>query len=135
MVTLGKNAGGKDGIGRDGLASFDFYSEQEWFWNLKPIWAFALSQDGGAFASLGLRKDFYLGEVQISPYTGIALHQSDLSHFEKRELLQFRTGFDIMVPITDNASFSVGYYHMSNARNNEWSASLDVTRFGLVYRF
>jgi len=135
LFSLGKNDPQKRGVGINGLASIEYFSEQEWFGDFKPIWAASLDPDGGGFVSLALRKDFYWGPVQISPYIGPALHQRDLTKFDMDELFQFRTGIDVMYPLTDDVLLGIGFFHMSNSQNNDASSDVDVTRFSIVRRF
>jgi hypothetical protein len=95
-----------------------------------------VSVDGAAYVTAAVRKDYRLGPVQITPYIGPALYQSHLgTRFASKELLQFRTGFDVFVPVSNRLSFGLGFYHMSNANITNASAGLDVTRLGLQYRY
>ncbi len=134
-LTWGRNAPDKSAFGQDGVLTIEYRSDQELLFGLKPIYAIGSDFEGGAFVSVGLRKDFYFGRMQITPFFGPALYQSDLGDFSEGELLQLRTGIDLAYVASDRMRVSIGYFHMSNGQNNEHSAGIDVTRLAVSYRF
>ena len=133
-LTYGRNDPEKSDFGQNGVVTIEYRSDHEMWFDLKPLYAFGTDMKG-AFFAVGLRKDFYIGNFQITPFFGPALYQSDLGHPSAGDLLQFRTGIDFAIPINDRVRLSVGYFHLSNARMDDYSAGIDVTRISLVGRF
>jgi len=135
LFSVGRNDPDKKPVGENGFLSVEYRPAQEIGWRFKPAYALGVSVDGAAYVTAAVRKDYRLGPVQITPYIGPALYQSKLGRFESKELLQFRTGFDVFVPLTNKLSFGLGFYHMSNANITNKSAGLDITRVSLQYRY
>jgi hypothetical protein len=135
LFSYGRQDPDKKPVGEDGFLSVEYRPAHEIGWRFKPLYALGVSVDGAAYVSAAVRKDYRLGPVQITPYIGPALYQSKLGRFASKELLQFRTGFDVLVPLTNKVSVGLGYYHMSNAKITNASAGLDITRVSLQYRF
>lgn len=107
-------------------------------WGLKPVAAVGAFSDGGAWLGPGVRKDFRLGSVGITPYTGPVLYQRQLGGGVRinrgKEWLQFRTGFDVWVPVGPTMRLGIGHYHLSNAQITKGSADTDVWRVSLAWR-
>jgi hypothetical protein len=104
-------------------------------WGLKPVVAAGAFADGGAWLGTGVRKDFRLGPLGISPHTGPVLYQSRLADGARsNEWLQFRTGFDVWLPLGTNARVGVGHYHLSNAQITRGSADTDAWRLSFHWR-
>ncbi|NTW55725.1 MAG: hypothetical protein HGB20_01615 [Chlorobiaceae bacterium] len=137
LITAGSNSkSGSDGPGKDVLISVDYRPDSYLFWKFKPLYAFGFAPDGAVYTSFGIRKDYRIGPVQITPFFGPALYQRDIgSRWEAKELLQFRTGFDVMVPVTGEIKIGGGFYHISNGQNNDYSADIDVTHATVAFSF
>lgn len=136
LYSLGRNDPVKMTPGADGFLSLEYRPNEDIRWGFKPTYALGLSVDGAAYVSAGIRKDFRVGPLQVTPYFGPAVYQKQLgSEFTPKGLVQFRTGFDVFVPVTPKVSVGLGYYHMSNANMSDESAGLDVTRLTVQYRY
>jgi hypothetical protein len=135
--SLGYNDPRKGTPGADGFVNIEYLPNGPALWRgLKPRYDLGVSVDGAVFGSAGLRKDFYVSNVLITPYTGLVAYQSDLGKsYKGRELIQFKTGIDVTVPLTPKVSLGVGYYHISNAGLTRSSAEIDVSRVLLQYRY
>ena len=104
-------------------------------WGLKPVAAAGAFSDGGAWLGLGVRKDFRVGPVGMTPYTGPVLYQSRLGDGARgNEWLQFRTGFDVWMPVGSAMRLGIGHYHLSNAQITKGSADTDVWRLSVAWR-
>lgn len=134
LLTYGRNAPDKSDFGQDGVLTVEYRSDQEGWFGLKPVYA-AGTDFSGAFVSVGVRKDFFLGDLQVTPFFGPALYQSRLRDFSSGELIQFRTGIDLSYAIGDRMHVALGYYHMSNGRNDDHTAAIDVARLAVLCRF
>lgn len=137
VLTVGKNSPKKDTGAKDGIVSLEYRPQQEMWWRFKPLYAAGVSTDGIVYATAAVRKDFQLGPIQITPHFGPTLYQSKIDQrFSGSELIQFRTGFDILIPITKEVSIGGGYYHISNGNlNRKTSAELDITNISVQYKF
>lgn len=135
LVTVGTNAKHKAPVGQDGFLTVEARPAEEIRWGLKPLYVAGLSVDGAGFAGLGVRKDYRWKDMQITPFTGPVIYQQSLSNFEAKQLLQFRTGFDIIYNVTPAIGMGVGVYHISNAGITSGSAGIDVTRFTLQFKY
>ncbi len=102
---------------------------------LSPIYSFGISGKGDGYVSAGLRADVPLGQWLLTPHFSLAFYQASGGGFDSRELIQFRTGFDAFVPVTQQVWLGLGYYHMSNAGITRKSADLDVVRLGVLWRY
>ena len=136
MITVGRSSQQQIAPGKDGFVSLEYRPHNYLIKNFKPLYAVGFSEDGAAYATMALRKDFKLGPLQITPYIGPALYQRELaSAWKPDELLQFRTGFSLSTKVSENMSAGGGFYHISNAQNNEASADIDVTHLSFTYAF
>jgi hypothetical protein len=135
VISYGKNAPEKAGIGKNGIYAIEYWSAEEMFPKVRPMWSIASDGGVGGYASFTLRRDFELGQFQISPYAGIAAHQRDWTNYNAKELIQYRTGFDISWVPNERVQVTAGFYHMSNFGVTGTSASIDVTRIAFVSRF
>lgn len=134
-VSVGANDPQKSPVGQDGFLSVDYRPNTEWIGRFKPQWGLGASVDGAVYANLALRKDYRWGAVQVTPYIGPALYQSQADQgLRARELIQFRTGFDVLLHAGPKVSMGLGYYHISNAKLTRFSAGIDVTRFTLQFQ-
>jgi len=120
---------------KESMLSVELRPAQEWIWGFKPVYAVGAATDNSAYASLGVRKDYHFGNVQVTPFLGPALYQSKLGTFKGNELLQFRTGFDVIYNMSPNVGFGVGVYHISNAQITKHSADKDMRRLTLQIKF
>lgn len=96
-----------------------------------PIYALGVSDQGTGFVSAGVGRPLDVFGLKITPHAGPAL----FSDTKNSDSLQFRTGFDINQPLGPNTALSGGYYHISNAQNNDTSADVDVAHLGLKVKF
>ena len=76
-----------------------------------------------------------LGPVELTPHFDLGLFQDGRGGFDARELVQFRSGLDLLVPLGPRMSVGLGYYHVSSARITRRSADLDVVRLALSWRY
>ncbi len=120
---------------RHSIATMELRPDQPWFGEIKPIWSLGLSARGAVYVAGGIRADFELGPVLVTPHFSLALYQDGRGGFDADELVQFRTGIDAFVPISDRTMVGLGYYHMSNAGLTSQSANLDVVRLSVLTRF
>ena len=135
-LSVGRNDPKKGTVGQDGIVTLEYRPETEIGWRFKPLYVVGASVDGAAYIGAAVRKDYQLGPVQVTPFIGPVLYQSFASNaFNSKELIQFRTGFDVLVPINKELSAGMGYYHVSNASLTNASAGLDVTKVTLQYKF
>lgn len=136
LFSYGMNNPHKTSPGKDGFLSAEYWPDDPLFWKLKPIYGVGVSTDGAAYVTAATRRDFKVGPVMITPYTGPILYQSKLgSNWEGRELIQFRTGIDVVIPVTNALSIGAGFYHISNAGLTNRSAEIDVSRISVQYKF
>jgi hypothetical protein len=135
--SLGYDDPRKGTPGASGFVNVEYLPNGPVLWRgLVPRYDFGISVDGAVFGSAGLRKGFYVSNVIITPYTGIVAYQSDLSKsYKGRELIQFKTGIDVSLPLTPKVSLGIGYFHISNAGLTRSSAEIDVSRVLLQYRY
>jgi hypothetical protein len=129
ILSVGTNAPEKSPVGQDGFITLEHRPKNELFWGLKPVHSIGVSVDGAAFVGFGVRQDYHWKNLQITPFFGPVLYQKSLGNFNSKELIQFRTGFDVMYNVNKNIGVGVGVYHMSNAGLTSQSAGIDVTRF------
>jgi hypothetical protein len=129
-------------LGRDGsdqwrhsVATIELRPDQSWFGAVKPIWSLGISGDGAVYVAGGIRGDFDVGGFLVTPHFSLALYQDGRGGFDADELVQFRTGIDAFVPISDSTMLGLGYYHLSNARLTSKSADQDVVRLTVLFRF
>ena len=136
LMTVGTNSPRKAPVGQDGFLTVESRPRNELAWGFKPVYAVGLSVDGGAFATVGVRKDYHFGNLQLTQFFGPALYQSELgTDFKAKELVQFRTGFDFIYNINPKLGIGAGFYHISNAKLTTESAGVDVTRLSIQYKF
>ena len=136
QFTLGANAQNKSGPGQDGFVTITALSNQKLPLNLFPMYAVGASVDGAVFVNASIAKNFDVAGLTITPHFGPVLYQSDVGNgFSSKELIQFRTGFQVSREINDQLSFVAGFYHISNASLTSKSAGIDVTHFGVIWRF
>lgn len=96
-----------------------------------PIYALGISDADMAFLSVGLGRSLDVFGIKVMPHAGPVLYTDPL----KNDLLQFRTGFDIVQPLGDNIALTGGFYHISNGQANAASADIDVAHFGISMKF
>lgn len=135
VFSYGRNAPDKVGIGKGGMYAVELWKAKEFYPGLRPMYSIATDGRVGGYASLTLRKDFQFGDVQVSPYGGVALHQRDWTNYNALELIQYRTGFDISIKVGPQSKLTIGYYHMSNFGISGTSANIDVTRVAFISQF
>ncbi len=123
------------GATRSTAVDVEWRGEAAWPLGLKPVVAAGVFADGGAWVGSGVRKDFRLGSVGITPHTGPVLYQSRLGEGSRgSEWLQFRTGVDVWLPLGKSGHLALGHYHLSNAQITRGSADTDVWRVSLSWR-
>lgn len=120
---------------RGGFLTVEQRPDREIWSALSPVYSFAISGKGAGYVAAGLRADVPLGQWLLTPHFSLAFYQDGEGGFDSRELIQFRTGFDVFVPVTRQVSMGLGYYHMSNAGLTRKSADLDVLRLGVLWRY
>jgi hypothetical protein len=135
LVTAGTNGKDKTPVGQEGFITVERRPAEELAWGFKPVQSLGLSVDGAGFIGYGVRKDYRWGDVQLTPFFGPVLYQKSLGNFEAKQLVQFRTGFDVMYNLTPAVGVGVGLYHISNARLTAQSAEIDVTRVTLQFKY
>lgn len=135
LITLGQNAEDKSPVGQDGFLTIEGRPAREIGWGFKPVYSLGLSVDGAGFVGYGVRKDYRWGNVQLTPFFGPALYQKEAGRFEAKELMQFRTGFDVIYNLTPSVGLGFGMYHISNAGLTSVSAGIDVTRLTLQFKY
>ncbi len=134
-VTIGANRKSKSGPGQNGWLTITAKSYDPLPWNIIPVYAVGVSIDGAGFATAGIGKRFNADKLEIVPFWGPALYQRSLSSFDRKDLIQFRTGLDISYPIGDRSKVVGGFYHISNAKITSQSAGIDVFHIGLQMVF
>lgn len=135
LITAGTNAKNKGPVGRDGLLTLEARPANELAWGFKPVYSLGLSVDGAAFAGYGVRKDYSWRDVQVTPFFGPVLYQESLGNFQGKQLLQFRTGFDVIYNFSPAVGLGWGFYHISNAGITTESAGIDVSRVTLQIKY
>ena len=107
-----------------------------WDVPLNPVWSVSGNRRGAALATWGVHASFALGPVEVTPHFGVGLYQSGQGGAGRgKELLQFRSGIDAFLPLTDRTALGLGIVHVSNARITSRSANLDIVRLSLRQRF
>jgi len=129
-LSVGANSLSKSGPGQNGWLTLSALGHEPYFWNIVPSHAAGLSADGAAFVTTGLAKRYKLSAFEFTPYWGPTLYQSRLGNWSRRDAIQFRTGIDVSIRMTDDASMFMGMYHISNAGISSKSAGIDVTHLG-----
>ena len=119
---------------REGYATAEYRSDRPLWRGVRPLYGLALSRQGAVLATVGVHGVLRLGPVEVTPHFGLGLWQDGRGRFDGRELLQFRSGIDAFLPLSDRASVGLGYYHVSNAGITRRSADLDVIRLSLLWR-
>lgn len=136
IVSFGANSANKSGPGQSGFVTATLMPHDLLFERFTPIYAVGVSVDGALFTSAGIGKRFNFFGIDVTPHWSPTLYQRDISKgFSQKELLQFRTGFDISYRLSDNFSFNGGFYHISNAGITSKSAGIDVTHIGFKLTF
>jgi hypothetical protein len=135
-IALGANVAPTPGPGEDGFLTVDrLFGEPVWR-ELRPFMGFGISVDGAVFATVGLYREFRVGNLTITPYFGPTIYQSDLGGaFQSEELLQFRTGVEVSYSFSEQMRAGVGIYHISNAGITPASADIDVAYASVLFRF
>jgi hypothetical protein len=135
LVSVGPDYGaGSDRAWREGYATFEYRSAQRIWWELRPLYSFAVSRQGAVLGTAGVHAVFRLGPFDVTPHFGVGLWQDGRGGFDSKELIQFRTGIDAFVPLSATVSVGLGIYHVSNAGLTNRSADLDVVRLSLMWR-
>lgn len=135
LVSFGPDYGaGTKRAWREGFATFEYRSGRRLWRGIKPVYSFAVSREGAMLGAVGLYGGFRLGPVEITPHFSVGLYQDGIGGFDAKELLQFRSGIDALVPLSDTVSLGLGIYHVSNADITRRSADLDVARLSIVWR-
>ncbi|MGY6409967.1 MAG: hypothetical protein ACXIUV_02905 [Alkalilacustris sp.] len=102
---------------------------------LRPIYSFSVSRRGGVMGGVGVHGVIPLGGLGITPHFSLGLWQDGRGGFEARELIQFRSGIDLFVPVSARARVGLGYYHVSNAGITRRSADQDVIRLAVLWTY
>ena len=129
---LGASGGGK---WRAAQLAGEIRSAREVLGPLRPIYSFAVSRRGGVMGGVGVHGLVPLGPLELTPHFSLGLWQDGPGGFDARELVQFRSGIDLFLPITPDISVGVGYYHVSNASLTRRSADEDVIRLAVLWRY
>ena len=96
---------------------------------------FSLNRRGGVMVGAGLYLPGQLGAVEVTPHFSVVAWQDGRGGFEVRELVQFRSGIDLAVPVSPTTSVGLGIFHVSNAGITRRSANLDVVRLAVLWRY
>lgn len=120
---------------REGVLTGEYRSASPALWGLRPVYSFAASRQGAVLLGAGLHGRLGLGPVALTPHFSLGLYQDGRGGFDARELVQFRSGVDLLVPLGPRMSVGLGYYHVSNAGITRRSADLDVVRLALSWRY
>jgi len=135
-LTFGKTVARRSGVAMSGVLDVEYRFGDVLFHSLEPAIAAGVILDGGFYVAASLRRDFRIGPVVVTPYTGPALYQQKLSgRHEGDELLQFRSGVDLSYQASPDLTIFAGVSHISNAGLTRLSADIDVVRVGLQYKF
>jgi hypothetical protein len=135
LLSFGPDYGaGSDRAWDEGYATLEYRSDRRLWLGLRPLYSFSVSREGAILGTAGVHAVFRLGPVDITPHFGIGLWQDGSGGFESRELIQFRTGIDALLPLSPAVSVGLGIYHVSNAGITSRSADLDVVRLALQWR-
>ena len=135
-LSFGPDYGGRSSeIWRRAVATGEIRSGRTALAGLRPVYSFAVTRRGGVMAGAGLHTGLQLGAVEVTPHFSVLLWQDGRGGFTTRELVQFRTGIDLFVPLSRDTSVGLGYYHVSNAGLTRRSANLDVLRLGVLWRY
>ena len=116
--------------GSENFLTFSHTAPQLVWGRFHPVYALGLSDQGTGFVSAGLGRRLDIWGIKVTAFTGPALFFDN----HNNDVLQFRTGFDIMQPLGDWVTMTGGYYHISNGQANAPSADIDVAHLGLVVR-
>lgn len=135
VISVGQNAKNKSPVGQNGFLTIEGRPSREIAWGFKPVYSMGLSVDGAGFVGYGVRKDYRWGDLQLTPFFGPVLYQQQIGRFEAKQLVQFRTGFDVIYNVTPSVGMGLGMYHISNAGLTSESAGIDVTRFTLQFKY
>lgn len=133
LLSLGPDLGGSGN--RTAVFTGEIRPAREVWAGLQPIYSFSVTERGGILGGAGLMGDYRLGAVRITPNFSLVLFQDGSGGFDSRELIQFRTGIDLLVPLTPATSVGLGYFHVSNAGITRRSADMDVVRLSVVWRY
>jgi len=135
-IALGANVAPVPGPGEGGVLTIDRLMGEPLWRELRPFWGFGVSVDGAVFATVGLYREFRLGNLTITPYFGPTLYQSDIGGaFRSDELIQFRTGVEVSYSFSEQMRAGVGFYHLSNGGMTAGSADVDVAYASVLFRF
>ena len=135
VISAGPDFGaGSSRAWRESFATFEYRSDRAIWRGVRPLYSFSVARHGAVLGTVGVHGVFQLGRVEVTPHFGVGLYQDGRGSFDRRELLQFRSGIDAFLPVTDRVSVGIGYYHVSNARITNRSADLDVIRLSILWR-
>jgi hypothetical protein len=131
----GRNDGDKHGPGKHGVVSVDYLGTTRLApgMGLKPYFAFGASNDGMRYLGVGTYKRLAWGPFEVLPSAGPVLYDSRGSDGTS-ERLQFRTGIEVLAPLSPRLALGVGFYHLSNANLTRDTAGVDVTYASLRLR-
>ncbi|MBI2571389.1 MAG: acyloxyacyl hydrolase [Candidatus Schekmanbacteria bacterium] len=89
-----------------------------------------VNSGGAAYAYYGLRRPIKLGRwLVVTPHTGTGVYESGASK-DLGGPVEFRSGLELVVNMSDWAQLGINFYHLSNAvlyRENPGSNSLVMT--------
>ena len=89
------------------------YRAREIGYGLRPIVGASVLQDGGNYVFAGLRYEHELGaKWEVAPSFAAGIYSA--GSIDLGGPLEFRSGLDVSRRITDDLSFGVGFYHLSN---------------------
>jgi len=105
-----------------------------WGTSLYPVWSVSANRRGAALVTFGVHANLSLGAVEVTPHFGVGLYSGGQG-IGGKELLQFRSGIDAFVPLSETTAIGLGIVHVSNARITDRSANLDILRLSVRQRF
>ena len=120
---------------REAQVTAEIRSGRAFLGPLRPVYSLSVSRQGAVLGGVGLLASLPLGAAELTPSFSVALWQDGHGGFDARALIQFRTGIDLLVPVTQNASVGLGIFHVSNAGLTRRSADLDVVRLAVQWRY
>lgn len=102
--------------------------------DLQPIVGVTLLADGGTYAFAGARHEWYFTDrFFLAPSFAAGIYQE--GGVDLGGPLEFRSGLDLGVRLTDNIETAVGFYHLSNgglySLNGGAESALFSVAFGL----
>lgn len=134
LFSVGPDFGaGRSRAWREGFASLERRSDTPLRFGLRPLQSVSVGRHGAVLATVGVHAVWRVGPVTVTPHFGPGLYHGG-GRFDAKELLQFRSGVDVFLPLTERTAIGLGIVHVSNARITRRSANLDIVRLSILWR-